>query len=271
MDEREVHIGSHVEGTLRAAIHERVDFVVLFIGPEAVRSKWVKRELAWALTRERVLDRYFILPILLDEASWSRVPAEIKTKRYLLCTDFSEAGVRMFAQRLSDELFALISEPPEYSPGLRSLLHEQEIEGRLDRASRIAKGILDDQDNASGESVLTRDRLELLVTVLEPFRRLELLCIYELQRGRFRHVAQRESIETMEKVLVECGVGERGTWSVSIDLSTEALRPLREDYGLGDRNYIVRDVFLDALERLSDGERRHFFSGLELRTCTFLR
>jgi len=99
-DDNDLRIGEDLYVSIRNAININTDFVVIFISPEAVRSKWVRRELEWALGRERELGRVFILPIVLDERSWSELPENVQNKRYLLCTDFSENGIKDFANRL---------------------------------------------------------------------------------------------------------------------------------------------------------------------------
>jgi hypothetical protein len=87
-----------------------VDLVLIFVGRDAVRSAWVKKELEWALKRERELGRSFVFPVLLDDESWDLLkPTEFRRRKYIKCTDYSEAGVRSTAERLKDELFALSS------------------------------------------------------------------------------------------------------------------------------------------------------------------
>ncbi len=110
IDEDDLLFGENIESSLKNAISLESDFVIIFIGRESVRSEWVKKELRWALRHEKKIGRTFVLPVLLDEELWEQVePKEFRSRKYLLCTDFSEAGVRAFSERLKDELFAWVS------------------------------------------------------------------------------------------------------------------------------------------------------------------
>jgi len=105
-----------MEGAIRNAIEAQSDFVLIFISLESINSKWVKRELEWALEREKDYRRTFVFPIVLDVRAWEMIePAEFRDRKYLLCTEFSESGVKAFAERLKEELFAWISRRVEDS------------------------------------------------------------------------------------------------------------------------------------------------------------
>ena len=65
IDEERLLFGSDLELSLKNAINENVDYVVLFLGREAVDSPWVRREIEWSLAREDILGRTFLLPVLL--------------------------------------------------------------------------------------------------------------------------------------------------------------------------------------------------------------
>ena len=109
IDERTILIGDDIEASIRAAIGTQIDLVLIFVGSDSVRSTWVRKELKWALERERELARSFVLPILLDDESWDLLPKEFRQRKYIKCTDLSEAGVKTTAQRLEEELFAWAS------------------------------------------------------------------------------------------------------------------------------------------------------------------
>lgn len=53
LDEERLLIGSDLRLSIQQAIQEDADFVVIFLGREAIRSEWVQTELRWALERER--------------------------------------------------------------------------------------------------------------------------------------------------------------------------------------------------------------------------
>jgi len=40
------------------------DFVIIFLGREAMTSEWVRRECEWALERKKQIGRVFFLPVL---------------------------------------------------------------------------------------------------------------------------------------------------------------------------------------------------------------
>lgn len=109
IDEKALIWTVNIEAEIRNAIQEEVDFVVIFLGRDAIKSDWVKKELQWALERERKLDRKFVLPILLDDV-WDRVePKEFKERLYLQCLDQEEPTVIALADKLKEQLFAWLS------------------------------------------------------------------------------------------------------------------------------------------------------------------
>ncbi len=106
IDEHELRTGDKLKVSIPDAITKEADYVVVFVVPEFSTSKWLKRELRLALTRERKLQRKFVLPVVLDEKAWRAV----QPKRfhgdplYLKSTDFTESAVKLLAMRLR-ELF----------------------------------------------------------------------------------------------------------------------------------------------------------------------
>ena len=110
MDEYNLHGGMNLREEIQNAIQRKAHYFVLYLGKEAVESDWVKRELAWALEREKQIGRKFIVPVLLEEV-WDKIkPEEFRQRLYLKCFDQSESSIRAFAGRLSEDLFALVSE-----------------------------------------------------------------------------------------------------------------------------------------------------------------
>ena len=104
IDEKEIPPGQDIDVSIAEAIATQTDVFALFITPESVRSRWVRRELELAMDRERQLDHIFVLPIVLDRDSWNELPAEVQSKSFLECTDFSKMGVRQFRERLQKAL-----------------------------------------------------------------------------------------------------------------------------------------------------------------------
>jgi len=115
IDENELLIGEDLKTSIRDAIQEEADFVIIFFGQEAMKSEWIRRELAWALDREKQIGRVFILPILLDDI-WSKIePTEFRDRVYLTCFDQGQASVKALAEKLSDHLFTWLSRHLESS------------------------------------------------------------------------------------------------------------------------------------------------------------
>ena len=109
LDEDELLVGQDLKISIKSAIQEDADFVVIFLGKEAVGSEWVKRELEWSLEREKNIGRVFVLPVLLDDV-WDMVePAEFRNRLYIKCLDQSEDAVRGVARKLSDNIFSWLS------------------------------------------------------------------------------------------------------------------------------------------------------------------
>jgi len=44
--------------SIRNAIQDEADFVIFFLGREAMKSEWVRRECEWALEREKFLSNF---------------------------------------------------------------------------------------------------------------------------------------------------------------------------------------------------------------------
>lgn len=109
LDEDELLVGQELKVSIKSAIEEDADFVVIFLGKEAVQSEWVKKELSWALEREKKINRVFVLPVLLDDV-WELVePVKFRDRLYLKCFDQSAEGIKNLSKKLSDQIFAWLS------------------------------------------------------------------------------------------------------------------------------------------------------------------
>ncbi len=87
LDEAELNAGDSLIDALAAAVF-RVDCVVALISKASVASRWVKKELAWAMTREIKGRRVRVIPVLKDGA---KVPPSLSDKLWL---DFSSPYLR---------------------------------------------------------------------------------------------------------------------------------------------------------------------------------
>jgi TIR domain len=113
LDESELLTGMDIENSLKGAIDQEADYVVVFLSRTAIQSDWVSRELAWALSREKELGREFVLPVVLDDVWESVKPVKFRKKKYLKCFDQSDIGLDAFAKALAQDLFAWVSKRSE--------------------------------------------------------------------------------------------------------------------------------------------------------------
>ncbi|NIM49283.1 MAG: TIR domain-containing protein [Gemmatimonadales bacterium] len=263
IDEAEILVGENLGSSLKNAIQVETDFLILFIGAEAVRSGWVQRELRWALEREKEMQRVFVIPVVLDLEAWSELPEEIKARRYLLCTDFTRVGVRHFARQLSDELFAWLSRLAGGETAAASM-EEGLRRAAQQRVRRLAQVIVAEQNAAAEGTRLTDERLETLINALDPMRRMELLFIYEVARGRFKGGVDPAHLSRGGMVQIDFRMPDIGRITHEVDWTGDAFRELRYEYGLGDETYYVRNVFLDAIHGLTEEKRKAVFLGIEI-------
>ena len=87
IDEAELNAGDSLIEALADAVF-RVDCIVAVISEASVSSKWVKKELAWAMSREIKGRRIRVIPVKKDDVS---IPKTLSDKLYL---DFSSAYKR---------------------------------------------------------------------------------------------------------------------------------------------------------------------------------
>ena len=73
IDQNDLLLGDDIEDSIRSAINDSTDFVVIFLDLYAVESEWVRRELRWALQREEELGRPFVLPVVVQPGAWARI------------------------------------------------------------------------------------------------------------------------------------------------------------------------------------------------------
>ena len=264
IDESELLVGENLKSSLRTAIQFETDFLVVFIGAEAVRSDWVRRELGWALDKERQIGRVFVLPVVLDLDAWRELPEEITDRRYLLCTDFTRVAVRQFARRFSDELFAWVSRLAEKKAAIPASTQQGFVEAAKRRAHTLARAIVDDPSAAIESGEGTARGLDTLINALAPMQRMELLFIYEVTRGRFKTEVDPSKLSHGARVQIVFNASGFGRITHELGWTGDAFHELRYEYGLGDETYYVREVFLDAIHALTDEERKATFLEIEI-------
>lgn len=110
VDEDELLVGEHIGPSIRDAISEASDFVVLIVSTRTVSSEWVRREVKWALQREKRLGRTFLLPVVVDISAWKDlVPKSEQARKYLHLRDFDRLSVKGLADQLVSSIFANVS------------------------------------------------------------------------------------------------------------------------------------------------------------------
>ncbi|MBI4882999.1 MAG: TIR domain-containing protein [Actinobacteria bacterium] len=110
VDEDQLLIGSVLNTSLRTAIDEDVDFVVLFLSRDAAESPWVQQEIQWALAREEVLGRVFLLPVLLGDVRDSLEALDLGGRLTIELSDHTQTGIRLLAEKLTNHIGGWLSE-----------------------------------------------------------------------------------------------------------------------------------------------------------------
>ena len=108
IDEEKLLLGDKIETTLKSAISEDSDYVLLFIDSKAVTSEWVQREMQWAFDAENRCGRTILLPIVVEDDAFTALSPDLKNRKYLRLDSYQDAAVTHLTEVISSELFALI-------------------------------------------------------------------------------------------------------------------------------------------------------------------
>lgn len=156
IDEKDLSLGSEISSALEDTITYESDLVILFISPEAVSSQWVKKELYWALKREKEIGHIFIFPIVLDSVSWDKVePIEFQKRKYLKLNDFTTESSKNLANKLEREIFDWLVKQKSNSVTVPSRLKEFELEIKIKAGNLIRKSeLLNDGNISNNEGVI---------------------------------------------------------------------------------------------------------------------
>jgi len=110
IDEKDLLIGDDIDKTIKDAIDTNSDFLIIFIDSNSIKSRWVSKELKWALKHEIEIQRKFILPVVLEkELCGSKISKELKDRKYISCSDYTENSIKNLADNIISELFARFS------------------------------------------------------------------------------------------------------------------------------------------------------------------
>ena len=104
IDENKLLIGENLPNELSSSI-KNADYVVLFLSRDSIGSDWVSKEIELSIEKEKLLDRPFLLPILIDEC---QIPAALKDRLYLKLNSQTEDDVIFLSEQLKQQLFKLV-------------------------------------------------------------------------------------------------------------------------------------------------------------------
>jgi DeoR/GlpR family transcriptional regulator of sugar metabolism len=108
IDEKNLFIGDDINQALQVEVKEKSDFLLLFLDGDAASSEWVKKEVHWALEVEKANNRTMLLVVLIEPQALNDLGIpELKKRRYLKCTDYSERAIEYVANSIVADLFAL--------------------------------------------------------------------------------------------------------------------------------------------------------------------
>jgi hypothetical protein len=110
LDEDSLSWGESFPAELKSTIQSGIDFLIIFLDKDALKSKWLMQEVEWAIQRERELKRTFILPIVLEMDASDELPAGFSERISLRLSDFSHSSVEELAKRATMKLFQLVVE-----------------------------------------------------------------------------------------------------------------------------------------------------------------
>lgn len=105
--------GQELDPTIITAIEDSHVFLVL-VSRNSIVKDWVVKEVEWALDRETLKDRVFVLPLVIDSdldlATCSPPFCDFSTRLYLDASDRSEAGIAASRSAVESTLFHWASE-----------------------------------------------------------------------------------------------------------------------------------------------------------------
>lgn len=218
IDEHELLIGSDITDSIYRAIRSDVDFVVIFLGGDAIASEWVKRELAWALDREKELKRTFVIPVLLEDI-WSRVePAAFQRRLYLRCFDQTESQIQYVANQLYDQIVKHVFKNIGQVTQLQA-----DLESTLEALAELAR------------SMSTEEKQLLRLISLQPGKGLQLTDSFERDgdfHNTLRQLRDRNLIQPTQRGTWESGKHVRTTDIARALLSSERFRKQMLEDGL---------------------------------------
>jgi len=111
IDQHNIAAGESLNEKIERVIRHKADLFLLFLSRDAANSEWVKKELTWALNREKEVGYTIVIPLLImditDEtyAVFKALGLDLYDRKYIAFQDFSNEGLDSFAKKLSDRMF----------------------------------------------------------------------------------------------------------------------------------------------------------------------
>lgn len=109
IDERELRVGSNIEAELESAVRQNSDFFILVVDRDANASDWVKKEIGWAIQREKDTGQTFLLPIVVEQEAWPEADPRIRDRKFLTLQDFTDESIAAVGRALTSEIFDWLS------------------------------------------------------------------------------------------------------------------------------------------------------------------
>lgn len=110
LDEEKLIWGSDLTISLKDAIKQKTDYVILFISESSGKSQWVQKEIEWALEEEKKANRTIVLPIIIQSGTEDGLALfpRLRDRKNIVLNDFTDHGLKVFADQLANFLFSLI-------------------------------------------------------------------------------------------------------------------------------------------------------------------
>lgn len=110
LDEKNLVWGADLSDTFENVIKTEMDYVIVFLSNGRETNSWVLKELNWALERQKQLGRNFVLPVIMPDVFGDPfvVFPEISGLKYIRLDNYEEVGFKSCADKIQQNLFALI-------------------------------------------------------------------------------------------------------------------------------------------------------------------
>lgn len=154
MGDEPLLLGSNVELSLQNVIDANVDYVILFLGIDDLKSDWLNRDIDWARGREEELHRTFLLLVLLGDVPNEFEDLKLPGVTTLTHVDQSKEGIETIAtsivnhvgdwisERLREET-RVLADPPKVSQLPRSR-NETKYHERVQSVTQNLKNVPED-------------------------------------------------------------------------------------------------------------------------------